>query len=507
VVGGCLFYGSGTAAAGSVPAPGFALCRATSAARWRVTGACVDRGADFVSVGSGYARMCSVSKPVHFGRANTPVLRMRTQSCVWLLLTFHTLSLATDAQTLPDGPATARREPIGIYLDCKGLTCDHDFLRTDIAFVTHLRDRHDAHVHILITAEPTAEGGSEVTLQFIGQKDFRGVEDSLRYVSRPADTADQLRQGLSNAIKRGLVRYANHTAIGEGITVLYTPSASSGSAVRRDPWNRWTFATAVNGFMAGEEMVKSTSLGLSLSASRTTDTWKTSTSLHSQFDSSTFEVERDLRIKSIQRSYGFSTLVVWSVNDHLSIGGRASAVSSRFLNQTLAVRLAPALEYNVFPYRESTSRMLTVEYTLGGSAVDYDEETIFGKSRERLLDERLLASLRLTQRWGSVEIAAEGAHYLHDWRKHRGTIFGSIDWNLAKGLSLLTSVDFKRINDQLFLPARGASEEEILLRQRQLSTSYTYSASFGIRYTFGSPLAQIVNRRFAGSVGTMNVIQ
>jgi len=51
------------------------------------------------------------------------------------------------------------------------------------------------------------------------------------------------------------------------------------------------------------------------------------------------------------------------------------------------------------------------------------------------------------------------------------------------------------------------SQEEILLRERQLTTSYTYSGSVGISYTFGSPLAKIVNRRFAGSVGTMSVVQ
>jgi hypothetical protein len=434
-------------------------------------------------------------------------LHIRIRWCVRLLLAVHAFGSAADAQTLSESAAIARQEPIGIYLDCQGLTCDLDFLRTDITFVTHLRDRHDADVHVLITAQPTAEGGSEVTLKFVGQKAFDGVEDSLRYISRPADTADLVRQGLSNAIKRGLVPFVNHTALSKDLTVVYTPSASPGSAAPRDRWNHWTFATNVNGFMTGEQLVKSMSLGLSLSANRTTDIWKISASIQTQYNSTTFEVDRERTLKSIQRSHAFSALMVRSANDHLSIGGRTSALSSEFLNQALMVRLAPALEYNVFPYSESTSRMLTFEYSLGGMAVDYEEETIFGKRHETLFDERLLASLRLTRKWGSALVAAEGAHYLHDWRKQHGTIFGSMDWRLAKGLSLLTSVDIKRIRDQVFLSSRGASEAEILLRQRQLATSYTYSASFGITYTFGSPLAQIVNRRFAGTVGTMNVVQ
>jgi hypothetical protein len=434
-------------------------------------------------------------------------LRIRTRCCVRLLLTLPTFGSVADAQTLSSGAPIARQEPVGIYLDCQGLTCDLDFLRTDIAFVTHLRDRHDADVHVLITAQPTAEGGSEVTLNFVGQKAFDQVEDSLRYISRPGDTADLVRQGLSNAIKRGLVPYANHTSMSKDITVVYTPSASSGSAALQDRWNHWTFATNVNGFVTGEQLVKSMSFGMSLSANRTTDIWKISTSIQTQYDSTKFEVDPERTLKSIQRSHGFSALMVKSASDHLSIGGRTSALSSRFLNQALMVRLAPAVEYNVFPYGESTSRMLTFEYSLGGMAVEYNEPTIFGKRHERLFDQRLLASLRFTRRWGSALIAAEGAHYLHDWRKQRGTIFGSMDWRLAKGLSLLTSVDIKRIRDQLFLSARGASEADILLRQRQLATSYTYSASFGISYTFGSPLAQIVNRRFAGTVGSMNVVE
>jgi hypothetical protein len=467
------------------------------------------RGADFESAsgGAGADMLCQRATRSRRAGQHTDFVHGQTRSCVWLLLIFQTFSAPADAQTPTDRPTTAQQEPIGIYLDCKGLTCDQDFLRTDIVFVTHLRDRHDADVHILLTAEPTAEGGREVTLKFIGQKDFRGVEDSLRYISRPGDTADQFRQGLSAAIKRGLMRYVNHTPLSEDITVSYRPSASSLPAVPQDSWNRWTFATAVNGFMTGEETAKSMSAGMSLSASRVTDTWKISTSLQGQFDSATYKIDQEETIETIQRSEGFSSLVVRSVNDHVSVGGRASALSSTFLNQALAIRIAPAVEYNVFPYSESTSRMLTFEYSFGGNAVDYKEETIFGKTHEKLLDERLLASLRLTQKWGSVEIAAEGAHYLHDWSKQRGAIFGSIDWNLAKGLSLLSTVDLRRINDQLFLSARGASEQEILLRQRQLSTSYTYSASFGIRYIFGSQLAQIVNRRFAGSLGTMTVVQ
>ena len=53
-----------------------------------------------------------------------------------------------------------------------------------------------------------------------------------------------------------------------------------------------------------------------------------------------------------------------------------------------------------------------------------------------------------------------------------------------------------RIHDQLSLPRRGATPEEILLRQRRLASSYEYELSLGMTYSFGSIFSSIVNPRF-----------
>jgi hypothetical protein len=397
---------------------------------------------------------------------------------------------------------------VSIYLDCQNIACDLDYFRTEIAFVAHVRSRHDADVHVLITGEPTAAGGTQATIRFIGQRAFAGDDETLRYVSAPDATADQRRQGLANTLKRGLVRYANRSLVAEGITVLYTSPADPAAVAPPDRWNRWSFAVTVNGYMSGEERVGSRSLGGSMSAGRVTDDWKVSASVYTQYDSSRFDIGGDVpRIVSVQRNHAANALVARSMGQHWAAGGRASVSSSTYLNQALTVRAAPALEFNVFPYRESTRRMLTVEYSLGATALDYEEETIFGRTRETLVDQRILASLRLTQPWGSVGLGVEGSHYLHDVRKNRAIVIGHADWSVLRGLSFSTLVSAQRIRDQVFLSARGVSDEEILLRQRQLATAYSYSASFGISYRFGSPYAHVVNRRFAGSVGGMSLLQ
>lgn len=55
---------------------------------------------------------------------------------------------------------------------------------------------------------------------------------------------------------------------------------------------------------------------------------------------------------------------------------------------------------------------------------------------------------------------------------------------------------FERIHDQLSLPSGGASLDEVLLRIKELETSYDYSFSLGFRYTFGSVYSNVVNPRF-----------
>ena len=52
------------------------------------------------------------------------------------------------------------------------------------------------------------------------------------------------------------------------------------------------------------------------------------------------------------------------------------------------------------------------------------------------------------------------------------------------------------MKDQIYLPAGGATQEEILLQRRQLGTAYQYYASIGFRYTFGSIFNNVVNPRF-----------
>ena len=76
---------------------------------------------------------------------------------------------------------------------------------------------------------------------------------------------------------------------------------------------------------------------------------------------------------------------------------KVAATASTFVNQDLTFSFAPGIEYNVFPYAESSRRRLTLTYEVGGTAFNYEEETLFGKAAETLFDQAVIATFDVEQ--------------------------------------------------------------------------------------------------------------
>jgi hypothetical protein len=76
-----------------------------------------------------------------------------------------------------------------------------------------------------------------------------------------------------------------------------------------------------------------------------------------------------------------------------------------------------------------------------------------------------------------------------------------VELNLFRGFSLDLNGSYDRLRDQIYLAAGEATDEEVLLRRRQLATGFQYFASVGLSYTFGSKVSPVVNPRFSGGGG------
>jgi len=378
-----------------------------------------------------------------------------------------------------------------VYIDCD--RCDIDFIRTEITFVNYVRDRKEAQIHIFITTQRTGSGGTEYTVTFIGQRDYAGMNDTLKFVSEPTDTEDQIRRGIVRVLKMGLVRYVAKTNLADQISISFKRQAKPTSM--EDRWDNWIFNIELDNFLRGEKANKSIWLHGSLSANRITPDLKIRFSMYASYNERKFELE-DSTISSLSRKQGLWGLVVKSIDDHFSVGISGFVYSSTYDNIKLAFSLAPAIEYNLFPYSESTRRELRFLYRVGYMSSRYNEETIFDKTSEILFDEVLSVTLEVKQTWGSVSATLEGSHYFHDFSKNRLQLSSNLSLHLFKGLSLRLSGRIFMIHDQLSLPKREATPEEVLLRRTQLATQYKYSGSVGLSYTFGSIYKNVVNPRF-----------
>lgn len=410
------------------------------------------------------------------------------------------INLAT-AQTTSDTVVSRKQDAVHIYIDCN--YCDMDYLRTTITFVNYVRDRAEAQVHILVTAQPTGGGGREYTITFIGKQNFKGIDDTLKYVSRESDTDDMIRTGIAHTIKLGLIRYVAKTPLRDKINISYSEPAKPTDVI--DPWDFWVFQTRVNSFLNGQSTMKSMDVYGSLSANRVTPALKIKLSVYGSYGEQNFDINTT-KISSFSRSRGFSGSIVFSLTNHWSTGLFTSVSSSTFSNEKFSLSLAPAIEYNIFPYEESTRRELLLSYRISFNYVKYETETIFLENLERLYKEGIKSTITFKEPWGSIAISAWGSHYFHDLNKYSIGTSAQISLRLIEGLSLEIFGNASKVRDQLSLPKRGATMEEILLRQRQLATQYNYWGSIGFSYTFGSIYTNVVNTRFGSEGGRYSII-
>jgi hypothetical protein len=403
-----------------------------------------------------------------------------------------------------------------VFIDCGW--CDMDFLRTEVTWVDYMRDRADAQVHVMVSRQTTGGGGGLFTLEFIGLRQFAGQVDTLSYTSGPNDSQDTRRRGLAQVIKLGLVPFAARTGVADRLNVTFAqppapgavppgaggPAAAGAAEAPHDPWNFWTFRVGMNGNSNGESNQGFDNISGNLTANRTTADWKINLGTNGNYNESRFEYVvqgQEVKTKSIRRNYGMNGLVVRSVTPHLSLGMRANANTSTFGNTRLSVSVMPAVEYNIVPYAESTRRSFTIQYSGGVRHADYREVTLFDLEEETRPMHSLSANYTTRQAWGNVNLGLNGSQYLHDRSKYNAGFGGSTDLRLFRGLSFNVGGNYSRVRDQLHLPRRNLTEQEILTRQRAIATAYNYFIFGGISYRFGSIFSNVVNPRMGPGGG------
>lgn len=405
------------------------------------------------------------------------------------------LALTAEAQE-PPAP-TPPMSSVSVYLDCQTFGCDFDYFRTEMTMVDWVRDRAAADIHLLMTGQTTGSGGQEYTLTFIGLRQFAGLTDTLKYVSPPSTTDDERRKALAGLFRLGFVRYFARLPQGAKVTVTFGETrAVNQTSSTKDPWKAWVFRIGTNGWGSREESYRDQNFNYNLNADRVTSGWKTQIRFNEQrFRSKQFFKDEPPYVVR-RESFNRTMLQVRSLGDHWSAGARGAWSSSLFENHDRVLRGFAAIEYNVFPYNQSTRRALKLEYDAGYSHFTYIDTTIFDKTREGMPLQRLLLGYATRQPWGSVDVGSTLTHYLNDLDRYRSVTWSEVSVRIIKGFDVFGYAEYVKKGDGQFnLSKRAFSDEDILTRQYQLPSSYSLWFNFGISYTFGSVFNSVVNPR------------
>ena len=419
---------------------------------------------------------------------------MKKLLCLLAILLPGFLMSSQEAATTSD---TLRKDALNVYMEAS------DYLRREINFVNYVRDIKDAQLYIISSYRTTGSGGTERTYFLVGQKEFAGMKDTIVVNTSPDDTQDMRRQKDVNALKMGLMRYVLKTPLSAYIDVRFNMPVTE--TVSSDRWNSWVFRSSIGGFMQGQKSYTSSSIYTNISANRVTEKIKTELSLSYDRGEDKFDLGESV-VSSLNQSKDLSVMNVWAINNHWSYGGSMSMSSSSYSNSDLRASFLPGIEYNIFPYTESTRRQLRLMYRAGYEYQNYTDSTIYDKMEEHLLMQSLAAAYEVVQKWGSISLSLNWRNYFHDFSKNNLGLSGSVNLRVAKGLSFNLGGMFRIVHDQLALVKGGATPEEILLRRKELATQYSYFNHFGISYTFGSIYNNVVNPRFGGGGGSRMII-
>ncbi len=410
------------------------------------------------------------------------------------------------------GNGVAQR--VRVFLDCQSRNCDSNHFQTEIPWVTWVRDRTTADLHVIFTSDGVGGGGTRYNFDLIGLRDFQGRDDRITYTAAGTDVQRETMDGLAHTFALGLLRYAVESGQARDFDLRFTGRPGNGAGEAEgdaeaaevpqapflDPWNSWTFRVGLSGNMDIQERRSEQRFNPTLSVNRVTEAWKFDFSIWSNVRRQRIELADGREVRNDQDSWRVSALLVRSISDHVSIGFDAGARNALSQNQRNRMNLMPAVEWNYFPYAMANRRQFIAHYAAGVEYSDYYEQTVFGADTESLPTHRFAFQYRVREPWGNAGVGFDSSQYLHDTSLYSFGLNGEISYRISRGLDLNLSGSASRVNDQIHVAASNYSDEDILLGRVNLPTGYRYQGSVGFGYRFGSSLASVVNNRFPGSV-------
>lgn len=225
------------------------------------------------------------------------------------------------------------------------------------------------------------------------------MADTLKCSFSPDETLEIRRARQVKTLKMGLMRYVTKTPLAQFMDINFSQPMSE--TVTSDKWDSWVYSASMYASSNGQKSYNYSYVDGTLSANRIIEKSKFESSIRDDLQTSK-NVYSDSVYKSTIREKYVYLRYVKSINDHWSAGGSTNIQTSTYSNYDLSVRIMPGIEYDIFPYSQSTRHQLRLLYNAGLEINNYSEETMLNKFKESLLKQSLSANLSIIQKWGSV---------------------------------------------------------------------------------------------------------
>jgi hypothetical protein len=388
-----------------------------------------------------------------------------------------------------------RNDAPKVFLVCD--YCDQNYYKNEITFLNFVRDRRLADIVILLRTINTGNGGTEFTLEFSGENNFKDITTTEKFNAIPNQSNGEIREGIRDAIKKGVLPYLLKSNLASKINYSITGLENTANADQvKDKWNLWLFSISGNLSGSGQAYSKQFDMFSNFNTNRTSQKNRFETGFFQYGNFQKYTVNDSTSISAFVNNIGAYSFDAITLGKHAAVGYFATYFASTVQNLKNSTSFFPSIEYNIFPYEDATKRRFTLNYRIGARYVDFFTPTYLDKLYEWYFLHSLVVSYRQVEKWGSLNCDIGSFQYFHKQNYYRVNISPNVSLNVAKGLNINLGGNFSVVNDQYFLRKEEVSQEAILLGQAQLKSNFSYFFYSGFSYNFGSIYNNVVNVRF-----------
>lgn len=382
---------------------------------------------------------------------------------------------------------------VKLFYDCQADFCETTYIKQNLEEVEFVRDRKYADVHIIVLSEQNGSGGQVFHLNFIGQNNFKDVQQKYDFSIGADSTQDIIRKKLLRYLQLGLVPFWYRNGLADKMEIKL--NIDKQKKENADKWHHWVFKIGGHAWLNGDSNSGNRNLSGYAKATKIDEQNKFAFSLRYNTGQNHYTYNGN-KIKSEREFFYINTYRVWGINQHWSYGIFGQFNRSKYKNYAQSYGTYAGVEYNIFPYKESASKSLVMTLESGGVYNRYFEKTLYNQTKEILWRANLMLNANLVKKWGSIYAGIDYATYLHDFKLYNVGFNLGTNLRIAKGLDFNTNAYYGIQHDQINIAAGNLTLEETLLAQKQLQSGYNYYFSVGLSYSFGSIYNSIVNPRF-----------